>query len=132
MGVGAVRDLDGGPRLAALRVLVVEDEFLAAMDLQYLLSREGCTVLGPVPSVDRALDLIEEDRPDAALLDVNLGGQRITPLAEQLRERGIPFILVTGYQRAKLHEPVLRQAPRLAKPVQERELVREMTRAFLS
>ena len=127
-----MRDLGSESGLAALRVLVVEDEFLAAMDLQHLLSREGCTVLGPVPSVDRALELVEEDPPDAALLDVNLGGQRITPLAEHLRDRGIPFILVTGYQRAKLHEPVLRQAPRLGKPVQEGELVREMTRAFLS
>lgn len=126
-----MRDVGGGPRLAALRVLIVEDELLAAMELEHLLSREGCTVLGPVASVDGALHLIEDDEPDAALLDVNLGGRQVTPLAEELKARSIPFILVTGYSRAKLQEPVLRDAPRLSKPVEERDLVREMTRAFL-
>lgn len=126
-----MRDVGGGPRLAALKVLVVEDELLAAMELEHLLAQEGCTVLGPVPSVERALRLIEADEPDAALLDVNLGGRQVTPVAEELKSRGIPFILVTGYTRTELQEPVLREAARLGKPVGERDLVREMTRAFL-
>ncbi len=123
--------MGGGPKLAALRVLVVEDELLAAMELEHLLSREGCSVLGPVPSVERALDLLDRERPDAAILDVNLAGQRVTPVAERLRACGVPFILVTGYSCAKLQEPVLREAPRLGKPVEENALVREMTLAFL-
>ncbi|MBE7246447.1 MAG: response regulator, partial [Actinomycetospora chiangmaiensis] len=59
--------------LAGRRILVVEDEYIIAVEVKRWLLAAGCDVLGPVPSVDQALDLVEDRRPDAAVLDVNLG-----------------------------------------------------------
>ena len=110
--------------LAGVRVLVVEDEFLVALELEHVLDRQGCEVIGPVPSIERALSLVAEDRPDAAVLDVNVSGGRITPVAEALRARDVPFVLATGYGPSKFSEPALREAPRVNKPVVETELLR--------
>ena len=81
------------------RVLVVEDEYMIAQDLARELEDVGAEVLGPVPSVADALALLvaEAVPPDAAILDVNLGGEMVFPVAEALRERGVPFVFVTGY-----------------------------------
>ena len=81
---------------APMRVLVLDDEPLILMDLQFTLEDAG---LEPVTasSLDRALELIEAQTLDAAVLDVNLGrGQTCQPVAERLKELGIPFILHTG------------------------------------
>jgi CheY-like chemotaxis protein len=110
--------------LRGQRVLIVEDELLVAMELQALLERQGCTVLGPVNTVARALALLDHERPDAALLDLNLNGQRSTPVAAALSAQQVPFLLVTGYGEAAKREPELRAAPLLEKPVDHRRLVR--------
>jgi CheY-like chemotaxis protein len=115
--------------LAGRRVLVVEDELLTAMEMERILSELGCEVVGPAPSVERALALLEQDPPDLAVLDVQLGAERATPVALKLEAQRIPFILVTGYGRLEPKEPVLRRAPRLSKPVEERELARTLARA---
>ncbi|TIV21379.1 MAG: response regulator, partial [Mesorhizobium sp.] len=65
-------------------VLIVEDEFLIAMDLQSILERRGWRVIGPVGSVAGASRLLERERPAVAVLDVNLGNELVTPVAEQL------------------------------------------------
>ena len=109
---------------SGLRVLVVEDELILAMELERLLAGLGHAVLGPVPTVGRALRLLAWQRPDAALLDVNLGGESATPVAAALLERGVPFVLVTGYGGEQLKEAVLRDARRLGKPVDGRRLGR--------
>ena len=114
--------MDEGVDLTGCRVLVVEDEFLLAMELETLLEQRGCTVLGPVPSVGQALAMLDRGQPEAALLDVNLKGERATPLAAALQDRGVPFVLITGYSESQLSEPELRQAPRLDKPVNGRDL----------
>jgi CheY-like chemotaxis protein len=101
-----------------LRVLVVEDEVLVAMYLEELLQAKGCTVLGPVSQVARALALLERERPDIALLDLNLYGERPTSVAEALNERGIPFVVCSGYGERLSEEPAFRNAPHLSKPVQ--------------
>ena len=67
------------------------------MELEALLERRGCTVLGPVPTVGQALALLDGEPPDVALLDVNLKGERATPVAAALIDRGVPFVLITGY-----------------------------------
>jgi CheY-like chemotaxis protein len=104
--------------LAGRHILVVEDNFLLAMEIERVLRREGCVVLGPVGSVDQALALLEEAaRPDLAVLDVDLQGRRVTPVAAWLRSREIPFVLVTGYADLHLGEPDLLGGPRLEKPV---------------
>jgi CheY-like chemotaxis protein len=69
-------------------VLVVEDQFLIAMDLQHLLEQHGWRVLGPALAVEEALRLLDGETPDVALLDVNLRGATVIPVAEALRARG--------------------------------------------
>ena len=72
--------------LADCRILVVEDEVLIAMDVERMLIQEGCTVIGPVGTVARALSAIPGGKIDAAVLDVNLGREKIFPVAELLAE----------------------------------------------
>lgn len=108
--------------------LVVEDEFLIALDLTYMLEDMGIEVLGPAPSVGAALDLLEQTRPDIAIIDVNLGGEFSAPVAAALEARGVPFLIVTGYGEADLRHAELARAPRLAKPVAPRRLNEEVRR----
>ena len=122
--------MKNGADLAGRRILIVEDEFLLAMELELLLRRRGCLVLGPVSCVDHALALLDGEPPDAALLDVNLRGERATPIAAALMALGVPFVLITGYSRPQLSEPELRDAPRIDKPVSCRALCRAMTEAL--
>src|SRR5438270_7446374 len=85
--------------LAGARVLVVEDEFVIALEVEFLLRDFGCEVLGPVPSVARALELLGRERPDAAPLDLDLDllGGTAVPVAELLASMRVPFALVTAY-----------------------------------
>jgi two-component SAPR family response regulator len=122
--------VDNGADLAGLRILVVEDEFLLAMELECLLEQRGCMVLGPVSSVRRALAMLDGERPELALLDVNLKGERATPVAAALQARGVPFVLITGYSGPQLSEPELRDAPRIDKPVNCRALKRAVETAL--
>lgn len=123
----AARDRDAASGLEGLRVLVVEDELLVFMQIEEALA--ACEIVGPARSPGEALAMIERDKPQAALLDVNLNGERVTPVAERLRELGVPFLLVTGYGSRDLPEPVLAAAPRLAKPFREADLVEVLIRA---
>ena len=87
-------------------------------------------MVGPVPSLERALAVVWTEELAGALLDVNLHGRQVTPVARALRARGIPFILVTAYGRATLAEPVLRGAPRVNKATVARDLGRVMADVF--
>ena len=108
--------------LDTAKILLVEDEFLIALDLQILLYRLGCDVLGPVGSVAEALVLLRHDRPDAAVLDINLRDGLVTPVIERLRAMEVPFVLVTARDTARLDDPRLLSLPALSKPVDERSL----------
>jgi two-component system, response regulator PdtaR len=114
--------------LAGAKVLLVEDEFVIALDFQILLYRFGCEVLGPVGSVAEALVILRHERPDVALLDVNLRDGLVVPVAERLAAMAVPFLLVTARDSRRLAEPLLQQAPSLGKPVDERELLRSLAR----
>jgi CheY-like chemotaxis protein len=106
--------------LEGRRILVVEDEYLLAEDLSNFLEDAGAEVLGPVPSVEDALSLIETGgHIDAAILDVNLRGKMVFPVAKRLREHGIGFAFVTGYDSWALPEPYT-SVPRMEKPLQTR------------
>ncbi len=84
--------------LQGLRVLVVEDEYLIAEDLCEELRSCGAEVMGPASCVADALALLEAGpAPDLALLDIGLGGEKVYPVADALRGRGIPFVFATGY-----------------------------------
>ena len=102
--------------LASL-VLVVEDEMFIALDLTATLEGGGYRVLGPAATVAGALRLLEGQRPDAALLDVNLKGEMVTPVARLLRQMGVPFVLASAYGRAELpDDEALAGAPLMVKP----------------
>jgi CheY-like chemotaxis protein len=109
--------------LGGLRVLVVEDEMMVSMLIEDMLTDLGCTVVGPAARLDEAFDLARAADIDCAVLDVNLGGQPIFPLADLLRERGLPFAFATGYGDAGLRE-VDHGAPVLQKPFREGDLAR--------
>jgi DNA-binding response OmpR family regulator len=88
--------------MSAKIVLVVEDEFLVALDMETILVDAGFEVMGPAGSVAEALLLIKDHEPDAALLDNNLNGHSVGPAAVALRERHVPFAFVTGNDRDSL------------------------------
>jgi len=110
-------------QLAGLRVLVVEDEMMVSMLIEDMLTDLGCTVVGPASRLDEAIELAKVSEIDCAVLDVNLGGQPIFPLADLLRERGRPFAFATGYGDAGVRD-VDRGTPVLQKPFREGDLAR--------
>lgn len=104
------------------QVLVVEDELLIAMELSCLLRDLGYGVLGPAPNIEAAESLLDANQPVAAILDVNLHGVMVTPIARRLREAGVPFALVTGYAQSTFEDAALADAPRLSKPTRASDL----------
>ena len=89
--------------LSARRVLLVEDEALVAMLLETILEDMGCVPVGPAGTVEEGLAMIADPAPlDAALLDVNLAGHQVFPIAEALKARGVPFVFSTGYGESGL------------------------------
>jgi len=89
----------GPASLKGSRVLIVEDAVLLALELETGLSEAGATVIGPAYELEEAMALL--DQPiDAAVLDANLNGRSVTPVAEVLHQRQIPFLFATGYGEA--------------------------------
>lgn len=87
------------------RILVVEDESLVAMLLETILQDMGCDAIGPAATVEAGLELAQDAQaPDAALLDVNVAGRPVFPVAEALQARGVPFVFSTGYGEGGLPE----------------------------
>ena len=104
------------------RILVVEDEYLIADDVRMALEEAGAEVLGPVASVKDAEELISSDPViDAALLDVNVRGEQIFAVADQLAERGVPFVFATGYDQASIPDRYS-DRPCLEKPIKARQI----------
>jgi len=108
--------------LTGARILIVEDEALVAMLVEDALLDAGCEVLGPAADVESALRLLNESKIDAAVLDMNLGGDSSAPVADALAERGMPFVVATGYGASGL-PPRHRGVPVLAKPYDPADLI---------
>jgi CheY-like chemotaxis protein len=123
--------LTGSAELQGLRVLVVEDEFLVAMDIEVMLRDLGCEVVGPIGDLASALQAAQEETLDLALLDANLGGEPVTAVAEALVARAIPIMFCTGYQVENWcnRYPA---APTLMKPFQPADLRAALERALAS
>lgn len=116
-------------RLEGLRILVVEDEYLIAIELAEWLQDAGAQVIGPVGTVHQALSLTtdHEGKLDAATLDINLGGTRVFPVADALRATGIPFVFCTGYDLQRIPQ-AYRQEPCLEKPIDRAKFMDTLTR----
>jgi CheY-like chemotaxis protein len=84
--------------LQGRRILIVEDDYFLADDMRAEFERAGAEVLGPVARVSHALELLKNSElPDGAVLDINLAGEMVYPVADALRAKHIPFIFATGY-----------------------------------
>ena len=120
-----------GNLLKDVNVLIVEDDFIVAFDMQTLLEEQGAQVAGPATNLDEARALIarEGERLQIAVLDVNINGQYVFPIAEDLRRAGIPFVFATAYaDDDRLFPDELREMPRLAKPVLPNVLIGHLKR----
>lgn len=113
--------------LAGKRVLLVEDEVLVAWALEDMLTALECAVVGPVARVSEALAMIEAEMVDAAVLDVNLDGQKSYPVADALAARGVPFVFSTAYDKGSLQKEYL-HFPMLQKPFERQELGDELAK----
>ncbi len=116
---------DGG--IAGLNILLVEDEFLLACSLEEDLRAAGAHVVGMYSGLTAARDGARRGGFDLAILDVNLNGEMVYPLADELLAAGKPFLFLTGYVAMQLPERFRTQA-RVAKPYDPLSLVREIRR----
>ena len=115
--------------LAGRRMLVVEDEPLIAMLLEDMLGDLDITIAGIAESVPAALDMVEAEGLDAAILDMNLRGRSVEPVAERLAERGIPFVFASGYGADALTDKHA-GAPVLPKPFRREALEEALRQVF--
>jgi len=105
----------------APRILVVEDEYLIRMLLEDMLADLGYEIAAAIGTIEEASELAANAQFDLAILDVNLDGEEIYPVADILAERGLPFVFVSGYGESSLAEPY-RGRPALQKPFQAEQL----------
>jgi DNA-binding NtrC family response regulator len=106
------------------RILVVEDEFLIAMELTATLEAHGFVVIGPVGTVDDALELLQRERPEAVILDLNLRGRPAIPVAKLLRELDLPFVIASAYSHMDLPQnDALQGAVNVGKPTNSATLI---------
>ncbi|MBB2964454.1 response regulator [Methylobacterium sp. R2-1] len=109
--------------LSGRRVLIVEDEYLIAHDMEYSLQQAGAEVVGPIPDAQQALALIKTSKLDAAILDVNLRKEEVYSVADKLSASGIPYLFATGEVQIADRSDY-RSRPKLEKPILEDELLR--------
>jgi DNA-binding response OmpR family regulator len=115
----------GDASLTGRRVLIVEDTFVIATELEHALRKFGCEVIGPCATVETGASGARTEPIDLALLDLNLDGELVYPVAHELLLRGIPFVFLTGYGGESIDE-LFRGAPCLTKPFGLSELKQVM------
>jgi len=114
---------DDSARLSGKRVLIVEDEALLALQTTELLSSAGASVIGPFGGLAEASTAARREAIDIAVLDMNLSGQMVFPLAEELLQRRTPILFLTGYDVPDVPER-LRAVPHMSKPFDPADLLR--------
>jgi two-component SAPR family response regulator len=114
--------------LKGTRILVVEDEALIAVMVEDMLTEMGSEVVGPVGTIESALELALKEELDAAVLDVNVRGERIDPVAEVLLARGVPVLFATGYGEVRLQSGAA--ATVIDKPYTQEKLARGLMAAM--
>ena len=108
--------------LAGVRIMIVEDDFLVGIGLKKMLEKVGCEVFGPLPTIVEGHRMLEGEAIDIAVFDLNVIGGSIIPLAEDMRDRGLPFIFVTGFTNPQQLTEEMKTRPCLQKPVNEQTL----------
>lgn len=116
--------------LEGLRILVAEDEALIAIDIEAMLQDLGCTVVGPVPSIQQVVRLVGSEPLDGAILDVNLRGESIFAALPALRQHRVPVVLSSGYNDPDLVPAEFRGIPLITKPYDQAALLEVCRRAF--
>jgi CheY-like chemotaxis protein len=112
--------------LTGLRVLVVEDEMLVSLLIEEMLIDHACAIIGPFASVPAAVEAAMTEEIDVALLDVNIGGLKVYPVANALMARRIPFLFLSGYGESAV--PKDRPEWRVcSKPFREGDLIEMMS-----
>lgn len=105
------------------RVLIAEDDYLTILDTADALEASGAEVVGPIGNLDAALERVRAGSPvAAAVLDLNLAGHQVWPLADQLMKRGVPFVFATGYDGTDIPAR-FSHVPRFLKPVPAPEVI---------
>ncbi|HEX6143671.1 MAG TPA: hypothetical protein VFZ01_13200 [Geminicoccaceae bacterium] len=97
------------------RILIAEDMIIEALAVEEAVREIGAAPVGPVARADEVVEVTRRERVDAAVLDVNLGGDLVFGAADELVRRGVPVLFVTGYDRSRFPDR-FRQAPWLSKP----------------
>jgi CheY-like chemotaxis protein len=120
-----------GNGLTGLRILVVEDEAAISLLLEDMLLDFGCEVVGPAGRLAAALDMAAKESFDLAILDVNVAGEPIYPVAEALQARNVPFVFSTGYGSAGIKDD-FRGRPVVQKPFAQSDLRQSMLSALQS
>lgn len=120
--------MTGPQSVRDLRVLIIEDESLISMLIEDTLADIGCTVAGIASELDEAMSMVSSMSFDVAILDVNLNGARVYPVAEILSERQIPFVFSTGYGAKGVPE-AFRRIPIVAKPFRDQDLKKALSEA---
>jgi CheY-like chemotaxis protein len=116
-----------GQALNGVRVLIVEDEALVVMMIEDMLEQLGCEVVGIAPRLPQAKEMVQSTQFDCALLDINLAGQTVYPLALELIQRGAAFIFVTGYDKPDMLKR-FRDRPVLRKPFDVEALAKALVK----
>jgi CheY-like chemotaxis protein len=112
-----------------LTILLVEDDFIVAFDMQTLLEEQGAHVMGPASTLAEAKALLAQQTPDLAVLDVNLNGEYVFPIAYELQGLNVPYLFATAYaDDDRLFPSGTTHAPRLAKPVLPNALLTQLKR----
>ena len=114
-------------RLNGRRVLVVEDDYFLADDLARGFGEAGVDIVGPVPSLAQALNLVEQQRMDMAVLDISLDGDKVYDVADALIGRDVPVLFVTGYDRSDIPSRYA-EVPMCQKPVGADEVIAALAR----
>ncbi|MGH7785674.1 MAG: response regulator [Candidatus Binatia bacterium] len=113
--------------LRGTRVLIVEDNYVVADALRFLLEGYHCEVTAMAPNLEQAFAAVAAGPIDVAILDINLNGTSVVPLADYLGERGLRFVFVSGYGDVELLPEHLRGRPRLDKPVEGERLMQTLS-----
>lgn len=115
-------------KLSGLRILLVEDEILIALEIAEALKRAGAEVVGPFLTLEDALTAADSESIDMAVLDIDLRGEEVFPAAARLGERGIPFLFYTGRPDREQLRGAFARVPVCVKPLPTQQLVEALSK----